>query len=336
MAFVTRFAPSPTGPLHLGHAYSALLGFDMAMREGGHWLLRIEDIDRQRSRPEWEAAIYHDLEWLGLWWPDPVMRQSERTQSYLDGLRQLNAVADILYRCDCKRSDIAAALDAPQEGATSQIGPDGRIYPGTCRTRNLPFRVPPEQHPEDVEALELIGRGIEDTPVVQRFYERLEAPPQIELQHALRLRMDRAFDAAAQRRPGEAPFIEFREEGHGPNGEHGAILSHLEQMTDTVGDVVLARRDMGTSYHLSVVLDDAAQGVTHVVRGQDLFEATRIHVLLQKLLDLPTPVYHHHRLIRDDQGKRLAKRDDARAIAKYRAEGATPADIRRMVGLPNP
>ncbi|MBL9072406.1 tRNA glutamyl-Q(34) synthetase GluQRS [Tabrizicola sp.] len=335
MAFVTRFAPSPTGPLHLGHAYSAMLGFDLAMREGGDWLLRIEDIDRQRSRPEWEAAIYRDLEWLGLWWPEPVMRQSERINTYSDGLRRLNAVGDILYRCDCRRSDIAAALDAPQEGAPL-FGPDGPIYPGTCRTRKLPFRVPAETHSEDAEALELIRRGIEDMAIVQRFYERLEALPEIELQHALRLRMDRAFEVAAQRRPGEAPFLEFRENGHGPAGEHGTIPLHLEEMIDTVGDVVLARRDMGTSYHLSVVLDDAAQGVTHVVRGEDLFEATRIHVLLQHLFDLPTPIYHHHRLIRDEAGKRLAKRDDARAIAKYRAEGATAADIRRMVGLPNP
>lgn len=336
MAFVTRFAPSPTGPLHLGHAYSAMLGFDMAMREGGEWLLRIEDIDRHRSRPEWEAAIYRDLEWLGLWWPEPVMRQSERTQVYSDGLRRLNAAADILYRCDCTRSDIAAALDAPQEGYSPQFGPDGQVYPGICRGRKLPYEIRSEPNPEDVEALRLIQRGIEDIPIVQRFYERLEAPPEIEMQHALRLHMERAFNFAAQRRPGETPFLEFREDGYGPDGEHGAILSHLEQMTDTVGDVVVSRREMGTSYHLSVVLDDAAQGVTHVVRGQDLFEATRIHVLLQHLLNLPTPVYHHHRLIRDDQGKRLAKRDDARAISKYRAEGATPTDIRRMVGLPGP
>ena len=336
MAFVTRFAPSPTGPLHLGHAYSAMLGFDMAMREGGEWLLRIEDIDQQRSRPEWEAAVYRDLEWLGLWWPDPVMRQSERIHAYSEGLKRLNAAAKILYRCDCTRSDIAAALDAPQEGTEPQFGLDGLVYPGTCRTRNLPFEVPPLRHAEDVEALKLIQRGIENTPIVQRFFERLEAPPEIEANHALRLRLERAFEVAAQSRPGEPPFLEFREEGYGPNGEHGLIFSHLEKMKGEVGDVVLSRREMGTSYHLSVVLDDAAQGVTHVVRGQDLFEATRIHVLLQHILRLPTPTYHHHRMIRDDQGKRLAKRDDARALSKYRTEGATPADIRRMVGLPNP
>lgn len=336
MAFVTRFAPSPTGPLHLGHAYSALLGFDMAMREGGEWLLRIEDIDRQRSRPEWEEAIYRDLEWLGLWWPDPVMRQSERASVYAEGLRKLNSVADILYRCDCTRADIATALDAPQEGGQLTFGPDGRIYPGTCRTRGLPYEVVSAKHEEDAAALDLINRGLEDSPIVDRFYARLEAPAEIGTEYALRMRMDRAFEIGAQRRPGEEPFLEFREDGYGPEGQHGTIRTHLRQLTDEVGDVVLARRGMGTSYHLSVVLDDAAQGITHVVRGEDLFEATRIHVLLQKLLGLPTPIYHHHRLIRDDQGKRLAKRDDARALSKYRSEGATPADIRRIVGLPNP
>ena len=334
MMFRTRFAPSPTGPLHLGHAYSAILGFDMAMREGGEWLLRIEDIDRQRSRPEWEQEIYRDLEWLGLWWPEPVMRQSERTEAYSDGLSMLNLQhPDILFRCDCKRADIAAALDAPQEDAVRPSGPDGAIYPGTCRTRALPFDKPVPPHAEDHVALELIGQGKEDDPIVQRFYERLETPPRVQTEHALRLRMDRAFDLGAMRRPGEEAFLTFHEAGYGPQGQHGTILTHRKQMTEEIGDVVLCRRGMGTSYHLSVVLDDAAQGITHVVRGEDLFEATRIHVLLQRLLGLPTPSYHHHHLIRDENGKRLAKRDDARAIAKYRADGATPQDIRRMVGL---
>jgi glutamyl-Q tRNA(Asp) synthetase len=331
MAFVTRFAPSPTGPLHLGHAYSALLGFDMAMREGGVWLLRIEDIDRQRSRPEWEKQIYRDLEWLGLWWPDPVMRQSERTEAYADGLSQINAKhPDTLFRCDCSRADIDSALGAPQEQLS---GSGGAVYPGTCRTRALPFQKPVIPHVEDGLALDLIEVGIEDDPIVHRFYEPLAAPPRVQTDHALRLRMDRAFDIGATRRPGEGPFLAFHETGYGPQGQHGTIATQRTQMTDQIGDVVLCRRGMGTSYHLSVVLDDAAQGITHVVRGEDLFEATRIHVLLQRLLGLPTPTYHHHRLIRDDAGKRLAKRDDARAIALYRSEGATPQDIRRMVGL---
>ena len=283
---VTRFAPSPTGPLHLGHAYSALLGHDMAQAAGGTFLLRIEDIDRSRARPEWEAQIYDDLHWLGLSWPTPVMRQSDRLPAYQAALDELWA-RGLLYPCTCTRRDIEQALSAPQEGVAPPIGPDGPVYPGTCR----PARPPQGPRPRDA---------------------------------VLRLDMARAV--------GDQSFG-FLETGAGPAGETGAIAFDAAQMIAGVGDIVLARRDMGTSYHLSVVLDDAAQGVTHVVRGADLFEATRIHVVLQRLMGLPTPIYHHHRLIRDAAGKRLAKRDDARAIAKYRAEGASPADIRRMVGL---
>lgn len=277
---ITRFAPSPTGPLHLGHAYSAILAHDMARAAGGRFLLRIEDIDRQRSRPEWEALIYDDLTWLGLTWEEPVMRQSERLKIYRQTLAELWE-NDLLYRCSCTRRDIEAATSAPQEGVS--LGPDGLIYPGTCRPAGA--RMAGEPLPEAV----------------------------------LRLYMDRA-----------ATYCSFDEIGEAHYGTH-----HItpEQMIQNVGDIVLARRDMGTSYHLSVVLDDAAQGITHVVRGEDLIDATQIHVTLQKLLKLPTPTYCHHKLIRDESGKRLAKRDDARAIAKYRAEGATPADIRRLVGL---
>ncbi|MCL4151073.1 UNVERIFIED_CONTAM: hypothetical protein GTU68_006130 [Idotea baltica] len=247
----------------------------MATARNGQFLLRIEDIDQSRARPEWEAAIYTDLHWLGLNWPAPVLRQSERGATYAEALNQL-WTRGLLYPCTCTRRDIEAAASAPQEGVPLH-GPDGVIYPGTCRPKEPITTLP---IPKDTA-----------------------------------LRLDIAHALATL--PPEP--LRFTENGAGPDGASG--------------DVVLLRRDMGTSYHLSVVLDDAAQGITDVVRGQDLFEATQIHVLLQQLLGFPTPTYHHHRLIRDDTGKRLAKRDDARAIAKYRAEGATPTDIRAMIGL---
>ncbi|MEO0402172.1 MAG: tRNA glutamyl-Q(34) synthetase GluQRS [Pseudomonadota bacterium] len=281
MIFTTRFAPSPTGPLHLGHAYSALLASDMAQCAQGQFLLRIEDIDQSRARPAWEDQIYDDLRWLGLDWPTDVMRQSERQQAYSAALQILWDMG-LLYRCDCTRRDIAQAANAPQEGA-QPLGPDGVIYPGTCRLK----------HP------------------------RIGPVP-----HSQALRLDMALAVA---RVGDLHYTE--------TGEGGGQRT-LTDPVHSIGDVVLARRDMGTSYHLSVVVDDAAQQVTHVVRGADLSEATGIHVILQRLLGLPTPTYHHHRLIRDAAGKRLAKRDDARAIAKYRAEGATVQDIRALVGLP--
>ncbi|MEW2916836.1 tRNA glutamyl-Q(34) synthetase GluQRS [Ruegeria sp. ANG10] len=293
MIFKTRFAPSPTGPLHLGHAYSAMLAHDIAASERGQFLLRIEDIDRSRSRSHWEDQIYDDLRWLGLNWPEPVMRQSDRLAEYDKALDDLWA-RGLLYPCICNRKDIAAAASAPQEGAPLH-GPDGIIYPGTCRDKRRDTPRPT------------------DTP--------------------LRLDMAKSARKLSGSDQPDAKVGAFNESGAGPNGETGIIPFSLGELTDTIGDVVLSRRDMGTSYHLSVVLDDAAQGVTHVVRGQDLFEATRIHVVLQALLGLPTPQYLHHRLIRDDVGKRLAKRDDARAISKYRAEGASPAEIRAMIGL---
>jgi glutamyl-Q tRNA(Asp) synthetase len=302
----TRFAPSPTGLLHLGHAYSAMLAHDMAQREGGEFQLRIEDIDRQRSKPEWEAAIYDDLKWLGLTWETPVMRQSERLDDYskaLDGLWS----RDLLYPCDCTRRDITDALGAPQEAA--QAGPDGPVYPGTCR---------------DKRSAECV------------FQFRSDHPRRRDL--TLRLDMATASGLVTEQHLLGPPVrkvstIGFNETGCGPNGERGWIETTTDDLTNSMGDLVLARRDMGTSYHLSVVIDDAAQRITHVTRGEDLFEATRIHVLLQKLLQIPTPTYHHHSLIRDKTGKRLAKRDDARSIRSYRADGATPEDIRRMVGL---
>ncbi|MFU1476913.1 tRNA glutamyl-Q(34) synthetase GluQRS [Roseovarius sp. C7] len=278
MSFITRFAPSPTGPLHLGHAYSAIRAHDMARAAQGRFLLRIEDIDQTRARPDWEAQILDDLSWLGLTWDAPPQRQSDRLPRYEAALDQLWE-AGLLYPCRCRRRDIAAAASAPQEGAPLH-GPDGLIYPGTCR----------------------------DTP-------RTGPRPKGE---ALRLDMKKAAQDT----------VYYQEIS---DGSHPTMTP--EAMTARIGDIVLSRRDFLGSYHLSVVLDDADQGVTHVIRGADLAEATPIHVLLQRLLGLPTPLYHHHRLIRDETGKRLAKRDDARAIATYRAAGDTPADIRRRIGL---
>ena len=303
MTFRTRFAPSPTGPLHLGHAYSALLAHDMAEAEGGEFLLRIEDIDQSRARPQWEDQIYNDLEWLGLRWPKPVMRQSERSETYQDALDQLWS-RGLLYPCTCNRKDITAAASAPQEGAPLH-GPDGIIYPGTCRVKWADKFTEDAERPTDI-------------------------PLRLDMAKAAKQAQNLFRSDATQGSPALARFLEL---GHGPNGETGVIDFTPDELARTIGDVVLSRRDMGTSYHLSVVLDDAAQGITHVIRGQDLFDATRIHVLLQALLGLPHPTYIHHRLIRDDAGKRLAKRDDARAIAKYRNEGATPEAIRTLVGL---
>ena len=283
MAHVERFAPSPTGFLHLGHAFSALTAWDKTQAAGGQFLLRLEDIDTARSRQEYIDAIYEDLTWLGMSWAKPVMLQSLRLPAYQTALRQLDKLG-VIYRCNCTRRDIAHALSAPQEGA--HVGPDGPVYPGTCKNR-------------------AIADG--DT--------------------AIRLDMAAAINLLGP------DTIGFEELGVGPNGETGRITATTERLISGIGDIVLARKDIGTSYHLSVVVDDAAQKITHVTRGQDLFEATPIHRVLQKLLDFPEPRYFHHPLIRDENGKRLAKRDDARAIRKYRADGALPQDIREMVGL---
>ena len=306
MAFVTRFAPSPTGPLHLGHAFSALLAHDMARAEGGSFLVRIEDIDRQRSKPDWERQIVDDLNWLGIFWDDEPMRQSDRKPAYDNALDAL-WLAGLLYPCICSRRDVEAALSAPQEGADLPMGPDGLIYPGTCRHRMNWERTFPDGHDRPCDATLRLEVGCIDP---EHFLHRIDTPD-----------------------GGWHSYAGYVETGIGPGGAKGLIEFTPDDIRTQVGDFVVARKDMGTSYHLSVVVDDAAQGITHVVRGADLTEATRIHVILQHLLNLPTPTYHHHRLIRDDQGKRLAKRDDARALARYRAEGATPQDIRRMVGL---
>ena len=278
----TRFAPSPTGPLHLGHAYAALYADAVASAQGGTFLLRIEDIDRSRARPHWEAEIDRDLAWLGLDWPKPAMRQSDRMHAYREALERLWSDG-LLYPCTCRRRDIEAAASAPQEGA-AQIGPDGTIYPGLCRDKPRPRAIPDD----------------------------------------CALRLD--LNCAAQ----SIDSFEFHELGEGK--KTGLRHCTLRAMAADIGDVVLARRDMGTSYHLAVTVDDAAQGITDVTRGADLEAATPIHVLLQRLLGLPTPLYRHHRLVRDANGKRLAKRDDDRALALYRAEGRSPNDVRTMLG----
>lgn len=282
MGRVTRFAPSPTGPLHLGHAYSALVGHDLARATGGRFLLRIEDIDRSRARPEWEAGILGDLAWLGLSWPVPVLRQSDRLPAYREALARLTTMG-LTYACICNRRDIREAASAPQDGAPVP-GPDGIVYPGTCKHAGHDLR------------------GA-----------------------AIRLHMDRALERAGP--------LDYVETGAGCEM---TVACEPAAMIADIGDVVLARRDMGTSYHLAVVVDDGHQTVDLVTRGQDLRDATPIHVLLQRLLGLSSPTYHHHRLIRDEAGKRLAKRDDARAIATYREAGATPDDLRRLVGLSPP
>ncbi len=276
MTFRTRFAPSPTGPLHLGHAYSALYGHRLAEAKNGLWLLRIDDLDHSRSKPEWTQQIFDDLRWLGLAWPEPVRFQSQETASYQTALDAL-ARAGVIYPCCCNRADIAQAAAAPQEGVP-EFGPDGRIYPGTCRHRSLS------------------QAGVGD---------------------ALRLNMRKAVKALQK----PVTYEEF-----------GTQLSERitlkpEALIAQVGDVVLRRKDQGAAYHLAVVIDDDAQNITDVVRGADLSAATQIHVVLQQLLNIQTPRYHHHALIRDKTGKRLAKRSDSEALSTLRNAGHPAQDI---------
>jgi glutamyl-Q tRNA(Asp) synthetase len=284
---VFRFAPSPNGYLHLGHALSALLNADMARASDGRLLLRIEDIDRSRCRPEYEAAIYQDLTWLGIAWEEPVRRQSEHFAAYRDALDRLTAMG-LLYPSFESRAEIARLVAAREQAGPWPRDPDGApLYPGTAKELS------------EVER----RRRMADEP------------------YALRLDM-----AAARARAGE---LDWNEAGRGPNDETGRVAANAAQW----GDVVLGRKDAPTSYHLAVVVDDALQGVTHVVRGEDLFWATGVHRLLQELLDLPAPTYHHHRLIRDADGRKLAKSTNATGLRELRAQGATPADIRNRVGL---
>ena len=286
---VERFAPSPTGQLHLGHAFSALTAYEAAKKAGGQFLVRIEDIDTARCRPEYEVQIFDDLAWLGIVWETPVMRQSERFPAYESALTQLKE-RGLVYPCFCTRKEINAAMTAPQEG-----GPDGPTYPGTCR----------KLHVSEV---------------------RMQSTP-----YALRLDMRKAIASIGG--AGIAQKLHFKELGKGPKGERKKISLDPSYLIETCGDIVLARKDAPASYHLSVVLDDAHQQITHVTRGRDLFYATSIHRLLQALFGRPTPFYRHHDLIRDENGKRLAKRDDARSLVTLREDGASPEDVRKMIGL---
>jgi len=285
MAPVFRFAPSPNGYLHLGHAFSALLNADMARAAGGRLLLRIEDIDATRCRPDYERAIYEDLAWLGLAWERPVRRQSDHLDAYRAALSRLHA-RGLVYPSYETRGEIAR-LVAEREAAGGGPG----------------------SWPRDPDGAPLY-------PLPPRSGGRKGGEPA-----AWRLDMARAL--------AEAGALSWREEGAGLDGEAGTIPADPARW----GDVVLARKETPTSYHLSVVLDDALQGVTHVVRGCDLFHATALHRLLQALLGLPAPVYRHHRLVLGPDGRKLSKSAGAPALRRLRADGAGPGDIRRLVGL---
>ena len=283
---VFRFAPSPNGYLHLGHALSALVNADMARAVGGRLLLRIEDIDRTRCRPEYETAIHEDLAWLGLTWETPVRRQSEHFGDYRDALDRL-AAAGLVYPSFESRAEIARLVAGREQTGPWPRDPDGvPLYPGMAKELS-----------EDERR------------------RRMAVEP-----YALRLDM-----AAALTRAGD---LDWTETGRGPNGETGRVAADAARW----GDVVLGRKDTPTSYHLAVVIDDTLQGVTDVVRGEDLFWSTGVHRLLQQLLGLSAPTYHHHRLILDADGRKLAKSTNATGLRELRAQGAGPADVRKLVG----
>ncbi|MCK1716215.1 tRNA glutamyl-Q(34) synthetase GluQRS [Bradyrhizobium sp. 141] len=285
---VFRFAPSPNGHLHLGHACSALLNADRARETGGRLLLRIEDIDATRCRPEFEVAIYEDLAWLGIDWETPVRRQSEHLADYRAALEELSALG-LVYPAFESRAEIARLVSAREADGPWPRDPDGApLYPGDSKSL-----------PAD-ERSRLITSGV---------------------RYALRLDMA----AACQRAAG----LNWSELGEGYDGERGIVPARPEAW----GDVILARKETPTSYHLSVVVDDALQGVSEIVRGQDLFHATSVHRLLQVLLGLPEPAYRHHRLVCDGEGRKLSKSGRSTGLRELRAAGVTPAGIRQLVGL---
>lgn len=293
---VFRFAPSPNGPLHLGHAKSALLNFDLAQRMGGRFLVRIEDIDTARCTEPMVGAALEDLAWLGLTWEQPVMRQSERFDLYRDAADAL-VKRGLLYACAATRREIDAARTA---GAPCD--PDGALrYKPLCGRQS--------------------GDAPEDTGHIA--CRRLVDVRSVGARQAAswRLALDRALA------PVHSDALAYeRWDGNG-------LTARAVARPELWGDVVLLRKDTPASYHLACVIDDTEQEVTHVVRGQDLEAATDLHVLLQHLLGLPTPVYHHHALVTDATGRKLSKRDNDTALQHYRANGATPDDIRRLVGL---
>jgi glutamyl-Q tRNA(Asp) synthetase len=281
---VTRFAPSPTGRLHIGHAFSALFGFNRARDAGGIFILRIEDIDEGRCRPEFEQGIFDDLRWLGLSWPEPVRRQSDYMDDYKEALHKLSDL-DLLYPCFCTRKDIQ---DEIARAASAPHGPEGALYPGTCR------------HLTDDQRADNMRAG-----------------------KSYAFRLDTAKAAAYLRGKNKWPLTWFDH----AKGEQIAT-------PEILGDVVLARKDVSASYHLSVTVDDHLQGVTIVTRGEDLFYASHLHRLLQELLGLTVPAWHHHPLLLDHEGKRFAKRNNSVTLQHLReAEGKTSADIMRMIGL---
>jgi glutamyl-Q tRNA(Asp) synthetase len=291
---VCRFAPSPNGYLHLGHALSALMNFDLARASGGRFLLRIEDIDSARCRSEFETAIYEDLAWLGIGWDGPVERQSEHLDDYRAALARL-AADGLVYPSFESRAEIAA-LAAATPG-TWPRDPDGApLYRGTAAALSRAERA-----------------------------RRIAAGEP----HALRLDMASARAGASSTASTSTSSLSWAETGSGPDGETGTVAAAPARW----GDVVLGRKEVPGSYHLSVVIDDARQGVTHVVRGCDLFWSTSVHRLLQALLGLPAPIYHHHRLVLDGEGRKLSKSTQATALRSLRQDGVTPAEIRRMVGL---
>ncbi|MAZ03555.1 MAG: tRNA glutamyl-Q(34) synthetase GluQRS [Sneathiella sp.] len=278
MVTITRFAPSPTGFLHLGHVYSASLAWRSARESGGRFILRMEDIDKTRCRPEFEAAIYEDLTWLGLEWDPPVRRQSEHLDDYSALLEKLSD-RNLIYPCFCTRKEIAAEI---ARSNSAPHGPEGPVYPGICR---------------DMPEAERQRRFEQDEP------------------YALRLNMVNAIAAV------KLETMRFHEIGKG----------YIQCNPEPFGDIVLARKETPTSYHLAVTFDDAIQGVNHIIRGQDLFPSTHIHRLLQGLLDLPTPTYFHHGLISDGKGRRLSKRDKDATIKSLREYGYQPEEVRKMV-----
>ena len=285
---IFRFAPSPNGYLHLGHAFSALLNLDMARASGGRLLLRIEDIDRARCRPRFEAAIYEDLAWLGVTWETDVRRQSQHLESYRGALERLEAQG-LIYPSFESRVEIARLVAGRERRAPWPRDPDGApLYPGNAK------------HLSRAERDKRIASGAPFT---------------------LRLDMQRALT--------QAGALEWQETGRGPAGETGTVAAAPQAW----GDVVLARKETPTSYHLAVVVDDALQGVTHVVRGEDLFRSTSVHRLLQVLLGLPAPTYHHHSLILDAAGNKLSKSTQATGLRELRAQGVTPGELRKLVGL---
>jgi glutamyl-Q tRNA(Asp) synthetase len=288
MVFTTRFAPSPTGLLHKGHAFSALTAHAAARAAGGRFILRIEDIDATRARSEFEAALLEDLAWLGLDWERPVRRQSEHMADYqaaLDSLRDRG----LLYRCFRTRREVLDEIGRAPHGPGE--GPEGLVFRGA--------RLPADEEARRLQAGEAF---------------------------AWRLSLDAAAEALGE--DGWDALV-LREEGRGPLGEHGLIRAQPQRL----GDVVLARKDVGVAYHLAVTVDDALQGVTHVIRGQDLFEAAHIQRLLQALLGLPTPVYRHHGLLLAPTGQRLAKRDRAETLREIRGRGVTAEAVRAELGF---